>query len=115
MLVNLSSNYKNQYIPLQSDLRPSSNRSNVGRDLYKRVWTTVAGHFSSCNICDRAVVGRQTHKVISCLHHSIDTDLLENRVRRSSTGEKDGGDERPHFLFWMNRWVVDSDRMNVCS
>lgn len=45
------------------------------------------------------VVGRETHVVESCLHNSIDTNLLEDGVRRSSTRKDERSNDGPHFFF----------------
>lgn len=44
------------------------------------------------------VVGRETHVVESCLHNSIDTNLLEDGVRRSSTRKDERSNDGPHFF-----------------
>lgn len=46
-----------------------------------------------------SIVGRETHVVESCLHDSIDTNLLEDGVRRSSTRKDERSNDGLHFFF----------------
>lgn len=43
------------------------------------------------------IIGRETHVVKSCLHNPIDSDLLEDGVRRSSTRKDERSNDGPHI------------------
>lgn len=43
------------------------------------------------------IIGGETHEVTACLHNSIDTDLLEDGVRRSSTRKDERSNNGPHI------------------
>lgn len=82
--------------PLHGDGGSSSDSLDVWRDLQERVWSSVASHSGRGDILNWAIVVRQTHVVVTLLHDTVDTDLLEDGVGRGTDGHEDSWEESLH-------------------
>lgn len=80
--------------PEHGDLVTGLDLLDVGGEELEGVGTTVASHGRVGDILDGTIVLRKTHVVVAFLHHSVDTNGLEDGVRIGADGKRHKGDER---------------------
>jgi hypothetical protein len=82
--------------PLHGDGGASGNSLDVWRDLQERVWSSVASNSGGGDILNWAIVVRKAHVVVTLLHNTVDTNLLEDGVGRGTDGHEDSWEESLH-------------------